>query len=242
MVDPRTPVLIGAGQLSNRVDRGADVARAGRPHRRGAAPRRRGLRRRRRRPHRRRRRAHRRACSRGATATRPRWSASGWAPTPQATSVTGMGGNGPQSLVNLTCLAIQRGRRRPRPPRRRRGVAHPDGRPVGRRRPRLDGAGRRRARGDQVDPRGADVVAGRAGPRRDDAGAGVPAVRAGPPRRARAATSTSTSSPCPSCGRGSARWPPPTRTRGSRRRTRAEEIRTPVAGQPDDRLPVHEAA
>ena len=29
--------------------------------------------------------------------------------TPKATSVTGMGGNGPQSLVNLTCLAIQRG-------------------------------------------------------------------------------------------------------------------------------------
>ena len=144
-----------------------------------------------------------------------------------------MGGNSPQSLVNRTCLDIQRGRGRPRAARRRRGVAHADGRPVGGRRARLDGAGRRRARGAAVDPRGADVVARRAGPRRGDAGAGVPAVRAGAPRRCSAATSTSTSSPSPSCGRGSARWPRPTRTRGSSRRTRAEEIRTP---SPDNRM------
>ncbi len=35
MVDPRTPVLIGAGQLSHRVDRGEAAPRAGRPRGRG---------------------------------------------------------------------------------------------------------------------------------------------------------------------------------------------------------------
>ena len=76
-----------------------------------------------------------------------------------------MGGNGPQSLVNLTCLAIQRGDAdlvllggaeawRTRMGARSAGVeldwtVQDD---VG-------------ARGAQVDPRGADVVAGRAGPR-----------------------------------------------------------------------------
>ena len=108
MVDPRTPVLIGAGQLSNRVDRGADVLepvdlivealrRAAEDS--GAGD----------------------AALTGADAVHTvallSWRYRNPAAlvgdrlgaTPKATSVTGMGGNGPQSLVNLTCLAIQRG-------------------------------------------------------------------------------------------------------------------------------------
>ena len=34
-LDPRTPVLVGVGQLSHRVDQGADAPRTGRPHGRG---------------------------------------------------------------------------------------------------------------------------------------------------------------------------------------------------------------
>ena len=108
MVDPRTPVLIGAGQLSNRVDQGAEVLepvdlivealrRAGEDT--GAGD----------------------AALTGADAVHTvgllSWRYRNPAAlvgerlgaTPRATSVTGMGGNGPQSLVNLTCLAIQRG-------------------------------------------------------------------------------------------------------------------------------------
>jgi acetyl-CoA C-acetyltransferase len=108
VVDPRTPVLIGAGQISNRVDRGADVLepvdlivealrRAAEDSGIGDA------------------------VLTGADAVHTIGLLS-WryrdpaalvgervGASPRATSVTGMGGNGPQSLVNLTCLAIQRG-------------------------------------------------------------------------------------------------------------------------------------
>ena len=109
VVDPRTPVLIGAGQISNRVDRGADVLepvdlivealrRAADDTGVGDAG-----------AHRRRCRAHRRAPLLALPRSRrPRRRAGGRRPR-AAPSVTGMGGNGPQSLVNLTCLAIQRG-------------------------------------------------------------------------------------------------------------------------------------
>ena len=108
MVDPRTPVLIGVGQISNRVDRGAEVLepvdlivealrRAAEDSGAGAA------------------------ALEGADAVHTvgllSWRYRDAAAlvgqrvgaTPRATTVTGMGGNGPQSLVNLTCLAIQRG-------------------------------------------------------------------------------------------------------------------------------------
>ena len=108
MVDPRTPVLIGAGQLSNRVDQGADVLEpvdlivealrraaedsgAGADVLTGADA------------------VH----TVGLLSWRYRDSAAlvgeRVGAAPRATSVTGMGGNGPQSLVNLTCLAIQQG-------------------------------------------------------------------------------------------------------------------------------------
>jgi acetyl-CoA C-acetyltransferase len=108
VVDPRTPVLIGAGQISNRVDRGADVLepvdlivealrRAAKDA--GAGD----------------------AALTGADAVHTvgllSWRYRDAAAlvgersgaSPRTTTVTGMGGNGPQSLVNLACLAIQRG-------------------------------------------------------------------------------------------------------------------------------------
>jgi acetyl-CoA C-acetyltransferase len=108
VVDPRTPVLIGAGQLSNRVDQGADplepadliaaaLRRAGDDTGVGAA------------------------ALTGADTIHVvsllswryrdpgRLVAERLGADPRTTTVTGMGGNSPQSLVNLTCLAIQAG-------------------------------------------------------------------------------------------------------------------------------------
>ena len=108
MVEPRTPVLIGAGQLSNRVDRGADVLepvdlivealrRAADDSGAGSA------------------------ALTGADTVHVvgllSWryrdpallAAQRVGATPRVTAVSGMGGNGPQSLVNLACLAIQAG-------------------------------------------------------------------------------------------------------------------------------------
>ena len=108
MVDPRTPVLIGAGQISNRVDRGADVLEPvdliAEALRRAAEDTGVGD-----------------AALEGADAVHTvgllSWRYRNAAAlvgervgaSPRSTTVTGMGGNGPQSLVNLTCLAIQRG-------------------------------------------------------------------------------------------------------------------------------------
>ncbi len=108
MVDPRTPVLIGAGQLSNRVDQGAEVLepvdliaealrRAGEDSGVGAV------------------------ALAGADTVHivgmlswryrdpGRLVAERLGADPTVTTVTGMGGNSPQSLVNLACLAIQAG-------------------------------------------------------------------------------------------------------------------------------------
>jgi acetyl-CoA C-acetyltransferase len=108
VLEPRTPVLIGAGQISNRVDRGADVlepvdlivealrraaqdAGAGDGVLSGADA------------------VH----TVGLLSWRYRDAAvlvgQRVGAAPRQTTVTGMGGNGPQSLVNLVCLAIQRG-------------------------------------------------------------------------------------------------------------------------------------
>ena len=108
MVEPRTPVLIGAGQISNRVDRGADVLE---PADLIVE-------------------ALRRAADDAGGADRVLSGADtvhtvgllSWryrdaaalvgervGATPRQTTVSGMGGNGPQSLVNLACLAIQGG-------------------------------------------------------------------------------------------------------------------------------------
>lgn len=108
MVDPRTPVLVGAGQISNRVDRGADalepVDLIAEALRRAAEDSGVGD-----------------AALTGADAVHTvgllswryrdpgRLVAQRVGASPRATTVTGMGGNGPQSLVNLVCLAIQRG-------------------------------------------------------------------------------------------------------------------------------------
>jgi len=108
VVDARTPVLIGAGQISNRVDRGADVLEPtdliAEALRRAAADAGAGD-----------------AVLTGADAVHTvgllSWRYRNAAAlvgerlgaSPRATTVTGMGGNGPQSLVNLVCLAIQRG-------------------------------------------------------------------------------------------------------------------------------------
>lgn len=109
MVDPRTPVLIGAGQLSNRVDRGdaplepvdlivEALRRAGEDSGVGSA------------------------ALAGADAVHVvgllSWRyrdpgalvAERLGATPKDTSLSGMGGNSPQSLVNLACLDIQSGR------------------------------------------------------------------------------------------------------------------------------------
>ncbi|MEO7572991.1 MAG: acetyl-CoA acetyltransferase [Acidimicrobiales bacterium] len=108
MLDPRTPVLIGAGQLSNRVDRGASplepadliaeaLRRAGEDSGAGMA------------------------AITGADTVHvvsllswryrdpARLVAQRLGADPRSTTVTGMGGNSPQSLVNLACLAIQAG-------------------------------------------------------------------------------------------------------------------------------------
>jgi acetyl-CoA C-acetyltransferase len=109
VVDPRTPVLIGTGQLSRRVDRGEDplepvdlivesLRRAADDSGAGAA------------------------ALTGADAVHivallswryrdpGRLVAERVGAGPRDTSLTGMGGNSPQSLVNQTCLDIQEGR------------------------------------------------------------------------------------------------------------------------------------
>lgn len=108
MIDPRTPVLIGAGQLSHRVDRGAvplepaeliveALRRAGADTGAGSA------------------------AIQGADTVHvvnllswryrdpARLVAQRVGANPRTTTLTGMGGNGPQSLVNQASLAIQAG-------------------------------------------------------------------------------------------------------------------------------------
>ncbi len=108
MVDPRTPVLIGAGQLSRRVDRGeeplepvdliVEALRSGATEA-GLDP----------------------SALAGADAVHVvsllSWRyrdpgllvAQRLGASPRDTSVTGMGGNSPQSLMNQVCLAVQAG-------------------------------------------------------------------------------------------------------------------------------------
>jgi acetyl-CoA C-acetyltransferase len=106
VIDPRTPVLIGAGQLSNRVDRGEPALEPAEMMAEAA------------------RRAARDAGAPGALAGldairtvmmlswRYRNPAAAVAALvgaePRDTAVSAMGGNSPQSLVNSTCLDIQR--------------------------------------------------------------------------------------------------------------------------------------
>ncbi len=108
MVDPRTPVLIGAGQLSNRVDRGATplepVDLIAETLRRAAADSGAGS-----------------AALTGADTVHivcllswryrdpGRLVAQRVGADPRTTTISGAGGNIPQSLVNLACLAIQAG-------------------------------------------------------------------------------------------------------------------------------------
>ena len=106
-VDPRTPVLIGYGQVNHRdeIDPDKPLRRTGRPDgRRGPAGRRC--------PGDRGRRLHPRGatCCRRTTAIPGCCSASGSAPTDFTTLYSPVGGNVPQSLVNQACLDIQQGR------------------------------------------------------------------------------------------------------------------------------------
>jgi acetyl-CoA C-acetyltransferase len=108
MVDPRTPVLIGGGQLSRRVDRGeeplepvdlmaealrraADDSGVGSPALTGADA------------------VHIVSLLSWRYRDPGLLVAQRLGASPRDTSVTGMGGNSPQSLVNQTCLAIQAG-------------------------------------------------------------------------------------------------------------------------------------
>jgi acetyl-CoA C-acetyltransferase len=109
VVDPRTPVLIGGGQLSHRVDRGEaplePVDLVVEALRRAAADTEVGD-----------------AALAGADAVHivsilswryrdpGRLVAERVGATPRTTTLSGMGGNSPQSLVNLACLDIQAGR------------------------------------------------------------------------------------------------------------------------------------
>ena len=127
-LDPRTPVIIGVGQHSQRVDRGEDalepvdlmvVAARSRPRRR------------------RRRQPTASAidsvrtvgCCRGATSNPGALVAERLGVGHDVDSgVSAMGGNSPQMLLNETALDIAAGRASLRAARRRRGVADPHGR------------------------------------------------------------------------------------------------------------------
>jgi acetyl-CoA C-acetyltransferase len=109
VVDPRTPVLIGAGQLSNRVDLGAEVLEPvdliAASLRRAADDSGVGM-----------------AAVTGADTVHVvallswryrdpgRLVAERLGAAPSSTTMSGMGGNSPQSLVNRACVDIQAGR------------------------------------------------------------------------------------------------------------------------------------
>ena len=241
VVDPRTPVLIGAGQLSNRVDKGATAARAGRPDRRGAPAGRRGQRRRR------------RPRSTGADAVHivgllswryrdpGRLVAERVGADPRTTTVTGMGGNSPQSLVNLACLAILAGEA----DLVLLGGAEAWRTRMGARRRASSSTGPCRAttcpRPTKSIAEVPDVGAGRAGPRRGRCRCRCTRCSSRPTASSSGAASTSTSSRCPSCGPGSARWRPTNPHAWIQEALHARGDPHADRRQPDDRLPVHEA-
>ena len=143
-----------------------------------------------------------------------------------ATPYTGIGGNVPQSLVNQACLDIQRGPRRRRVDRGRRDLAHPDAGAGRGRQAGLDRAGRlgtgaarrRRRRPDGRAGRDPDP-AGSAGVRLSDVRAGL-ADRGGE-------SPTSTGAASASCGHGSAPSRGTIRTPGAASRLTAEQIWQP---------------
>ena len=151
-----------------------------------------------------------------------------------ATYYTGIGGNTPQSLVNQACLDIQARPRRRGAAGRRRDLAHPDAAAGQGYPPGLDAAGRLRARCRRAP---SDEVP-MSGPAEDRIGLDralvrLPAVRAGAAHRRRRVGATTTAGASASCGRGSARWPPTTRTPGVREALPAEQIWQPG---PDNRM------
>ena len=140
MVDPRTPVLIGAGQLSNRVDKGATAVEPvdliAEALRRAADDSGAGA-----------------AALTGADTVHIvgllSWRyrdpgllvATRIGATPRTSTVSGMGGNSPQSLVNVASLAIQRGEADLVLLGGAEAWRTRSTRPIRRRDPRLDGAG-----------------------------------------------------------------------------------------------------
>ena len=235
-LDPRTPVLIGAGQLSQRVDHGArrslePVDLMAEALRRAEADsgvdRRPG-------PGRLGPRAS--ASSRGATATPARWSAERVGAAPRQTALHGHGrqlradGGEPDRGRHPG----RAGRRRAR--HRRRGVAVAHRGPAGGR-PTLDWT--RQPEGTRAHrARWASTTRRCPRPARSTAGVFLPvhvypmfevALRA----KAGPQPSTSSAGTPPRCGRASARWRPRTRTPGSSAPTRADEIATAT---PDNRM------
>ena len=258
-LDPRTPVVVGVGQVSTPADAGLAAggpARAARAHDGGAAGGRGGLRRRR---------AGRlgpgrvaRCCagptasaswrrSAGMPSTRPwRWRRASGSPRVRSRAqlmVSAIGGNSPQALMHDACRAISRGdldvvlvtgaeamyARALHAARPGQAVARV-GHPAGRD-PGARGVRRRQAGRDRA----------RDEPRRDPAGARVPAVRERAARRQRLDARGARRPRSARCGRASARWRPPTPTPGSARRARPAEIVTPSAGQPDGLVPLPQA-
>ena len=120
---------------------------------------------------------------------------------------TTAGGHSPQALVNRTALDIAAGRRRPRRARRGRGVADEDACQAHRHESRLGQGARGRGPADHRRRTG-DDASRRGGPRHHSSRAGVPTVRVGLPSRYRAPHRTSTSPGSPSCGHASARSRP----------------------------------
>ena len=214
-LDPRTPVLVGAGQWSNRVDRGEPAVEPAEMM--AEALRRAGDRQRRRRV----------TLLRQADAVRvlsvfsrryrnaARLVAERIGARPATRPLSPIGGNEPQTLVSRACLDIAAGDARHRADLRGRGLAHPLEHAA-----RRDSAGRRqddsvpeaRLTAPEVELNHPAELARHL----LHADAGLPAVRAGAAPPGRAARWTTTSSTSASCGPASRRWPPRTRTRGSR--------------------------
>ena len=232
-LDPRTPVLVGVGQWSNRVDRGEPAARARRPDGRGPPP------------------------GRRPTAAPPATCCAG--PTPSARSCDLLaalpqrrrpGGRAPRRPPARPGRQPHRRQRAP-------GAGQP-GLPRHRRRRRSTScwsAGRRRgAPGQQPAPADepgwtmqSDDVGARRAPDRPR-GRAQPPGRDGPQaspcrpqvyplfeqalRHAAGPVVDEHLTPSASCGPASRRWRPTTRTPGSSDGMTAEEIRTPSARQP----------
>ncbi len=249
-LDPRTPVVVGGGQWSNRVDEGEPK----RSSRSTCSPRRPGGRRptparpTRRRCSPRSTRCASSRCCRGATPTRRGSSPSGSGPTTSARPWYTNAGRQHAAVARQPRPAVDIAgrRRRRRAHRRRRGVAHADG----------DEGARAPSRTGPCSPRAPSRRSSSAASSSSsrwstpielargvvDAGAGVPGVRVGAAGRGRRDPRRVGRAPRAAVVAVLARWRRRTRTPGCARRSRPTEVVTAGARQPHDRVPVSEAA